>query len=301
VAGDVTLVDLDGDGNVDAGYFADTAGNLYRINFTDAGLAGLASDDDATPDAFTVTRIAYTTGSGRKFLYAPAAVVNAGRVILALGSGDREHPLIDDYPYTTPVLNRFYVFVDHPLDTVTTPVNLDDTSVMKDMSTPPDDVCNFNIADNATFRGWFMDLCGLCDPSDPANDKGEQTVTSALIQAGIVFFSTNRPLPDTTDVCTGNLGEARGYAVNLVNSSGVIQADGLCGGKRSNVFLNGGLPPSPVAAHVPIRMADGTVIVTAVLGGIQIDGTPSSVIGGQQVKPRIKSKRRIVYWHTDSD
>lgn len=38
-------------------------------------------------------------------------LINAGKnyVYLALGSGDREQPLETQYPYRTPVLNRFYV------------------------------------------------------------------------------------------------------------------------------------------------------------------------------------------------
>lgn len=301
VAGDITLVDFDSDGYAEFGYFVDTAGHLYRLNFVDGNVQ---------PTTFNVKEIAYTHGAGRKFLFAPAALVNNNKVILAFGSGDREHPLSSHYGYTTPIQNRFYVFIDDPKtdNQLASPYDLDDTTAtMKDFSLSTD--CNTTaIVSSPTWHGWFTNLCAdttPCPVTSTSDNRGEQTVTPAVIAGGIVFFSTNRPTPNATSSCTTNLGEARGYALNLVTGSGVVgSTGGLCGGKRSGTFTGGGLPPPPVVARVPITKDGATEMVTALFGGIQIDDSPSSIIGVQKIDPPAISgsnRRSIIYWQTGTD
>ena len=100
VAADVALISIATVGVVDHAYAADTGGNIYRIDFA------------ANSAQWVMNRIAYTNGSGRKFLFAPSLLAAPGnQVYVAIGSGDREHPLQAQYPYTN-VLNRFYVFKD---------------------------------------------------------------------------------------------------------------------------------------------------------------------------------------------
>ncbi|MBF8271743.1 MAG: hypothetical protein HW380_848 [Magnetococcales bacterium] len=302
VAGDITLVDFDSDGFVEFGYFADTAGHLYRLNFVDASL---------NPTTFSVKEIAYTHGAGRKFLFAPAALLNNSKVFLALGSGDREHPLSTHYPYTTPIQNRFYVFIDDPItdNQLATPYNLDDDTAgtMTDFSDPTGCTTSAIVSDPDS-HGWFIDLCGETDPcpaTSTSSNRGEQTVTPAVIAGGVIFFSTNRPTPEETATCSANLGEARGYAVNLVTASGVVgTTNRQCGGNRSGTFIGGGLAPPPVVARVPVSTDSGTKTVSALFGGIQMDNSPSSIVGVQEITPPATSgsgKRSIVYWHTGSD
>jgi Tfp pilus tip-associated adhesin PilY1 len=137
-------------------------------------------------------------------------------------------------------------------------------------------------------HGWYMDLNA---------GRGEQTVTSAAIFGGLIFFSTNRPVPSTPGQCGADLGEARGYAVNLLNASGAVNTDGLCGADRSGVFLGGGLPPSPVVGRVLVDDKP----VTVVIGGIQRTGGASSPIGAQRVRPVITQKRVRTFWYTHGD
>ncbi len=132
---------------------------------------------------------------------------------------------------------------------------------------------------------------------DLATGRGEQTVTSALIFGGIVYFSTNRPVAATPGMCSANLGEARGYAVNLLNASGAVGTAGICGGSRSNIFTGGGLPPSPVTALLPVNGK----AVSVLFGGVDRTGGVSSAIGAQQVKPMLSGKRTRMYWHTHGD
>lgn len=281
VAADVTFIDRDFDGKVDHGYVADVLGGLHRIDFSDPST--FAARDSG---AWTITRVAYSaTTDGRKFLFGPAAVAVGNWVYLALGSGDRERPLITNYPYTTPIVNRFYVFVDTFSGGA---IDLNGAS-MENYTANTD--CGTTLG--AGKRGWFMDL---------EAGRGEQTVTSAVIFGGTVFFSTNRPTDTAPGSCGTNLGEARGYAVNLLNAAGVIGTGSLCGGARSGTFTGGGIPPSPVVGIVPVRQPDGTVKPTNVLiGGINLETGTGSPIGAQEPKVPIKQIRSRIYWYPHGD
>jgi type IV pilus assembly protein PilY1 len=260
VVGDVAMIAVANAGVVDHVYAADTGGNIYRIDF-----ASLVSN-------WAIHQVAYTTGSGRKFLYAPAVLsVSGGNVYVALGSGDREHPLQSEYPYGG-VTNRFYVYLDNLGSTSAT--NLDGPTMFDYTTLPGGAVgtttsCSTtDVLPGASMKGWFMNLNQY--------GTGEQTVTSALIAEGLVAFSTNRPIPTTAGTCA-NLGQALGYWVNLFNASGAIGVTGAtCGGARASMFTGGGLPPSPVIATVVVSGVSMTVTFgTSQLGvsGISQSGT----------------------------
>jgi len=279
VAADVTLIDRDFDGLVDHAIVADTGGNLYRIDFVDP-----VTRLPLPAASWAIYHTARTNAAGRKFQFAPA-VLAAGlpdRVLIALGSGDRERPLQTNYPYVETIANRFYMFVDI-LSTTGVPVDLDGGTMANFTSNT---TCATTLG--SSLNGWYMDLNA---------GRGEQTVTSASIFGGLIFFSTNRPVPPTPGQCGADLGEARGYAVNLLNASGAADTEALCGGIRSGVFLGGGLPPSPVVGIVPVAGKP----VTVMIGGIQRSGGASSPIGAQRVRPAITQKRLRTYWYTHGD
>ena len=87
--------------------------------------------------------------------------------------------------------------------------------------------------------------------------------------------------------------------MNLFNASGTIGPPNnlSCGGDRSDIFVNGALPPSPVLATVIIDGKPATVIIGAADKG----GGTSTIIQGQEgffLKPQ---KRTRVYWKQDVD
>jgi type IV pilus assembly protein PilY1 len=286
VAADVAVIDVNSDGYIDNAYAADTGGNIYRIDFTSGPGGNYAAASSAS---WAMHRVAYTNGAGRKFLFSPALLANGSMVFVALGSGDREHPLISEYPYTTPVVNRFYVYIDDL--TATSANNLDDSDSMNNYSANSSCTTAGVLSTQGT-KGWFMNL----------NNYGtdEQVVTSALIAAGAVTFSTNRPVPNTAGSCANSLGEARGYWVNLLNGSGTIGVSGAaCGGALSNIFVGGGLPPSPVMATVPVtNIVTGTTTqTTVIIGGIDQSGQQCGAMGCTQQPPvPIASTRKLIYW-----
>jgi Tfp pilus tip-associated adhesin PilY1 len=286
VVADVALIDVNYDGYVDYAYVADTGGNLYRLDF-------IASPTTYVPlasNAWTVHYVGYTNGAGRKFHYTPSLLHAGTKVYVALGSGDRERPLITNYPYTTPVVNRFYVYVD---DLAVAPAakanatNLDSTTTMSNFSATTS-CADAGVLPNSTAKGWFMNL---------AHGTGEQTVTSAVIVGGMVAFSTNRAVPTSALACSANLGEARGYWLNLLNASGAIGSTFACGGSRSATFVGGGLPPSPVKSTVLINGKE----VTVVLGASQLNGSPSGAIQAQRIPIPVNKKRHPIYWYQNTD
>ena len=289
VVADVALYSSRSNGVVDTAYAVDTGGNIFRIDFK------------AALTASVINHVAYTNAGnvgGRKFLYAPAllngpastAGTPARTVYLALGSGDREHPLSSQYTFTG-VKNRFYVFIDN-LD-VAAPLNLDDTAVMNN-NTASNTCTAAEVLPNSSARGYFIDL--------NQNGPGEQTVTSALIISGLVSFSTNRAIPPAQGTCSTTLGEARGYWLNLFNGAGAVGVAGACGGARSSTFVGGGLPPSPVFGVVPVNVLVNGVLTSqlrsVVIGAVQRTGGASTTISPQEIKPVIKSKRKTIYWRS---
>jgi type IV pilus assembly protein PilY1 len=275
VAADVAPLAVTTAGVVDHAYAVDTGGNIYRLDFA------------SSTSNWVMNKVAYTSGAGRKFLFAPALLTApGGHVYVAVGSGDREHPLQSQYPYSA-VVNRFYVYLDNLATTSAT--NLDDTTLMNDFTSST--TCStLRVLPTSTMKGWFMNLNQY--------GVGEQTVTSAIVAAGSVAFSTNRPIPATQGTCSTQLGQALGYWVNLFNASGGIGAPGAsCGGTRASIFVGGGLPPSPVLANVVV----GGQSMTVAIGTAQLSGAVSSAIAPQQVKPSIVPTRKKLYWKSSGE
>jgi type IV pilus assembly protein PilY1 len=284
-ASDIAMADANGDGLVDHAYAVDTKGNIYRIDFSDASYGQLAYNE------WTMRRVAYTEGGGRKFLYPPSLLRVGSKMYVALGSGDRERPLLGNYPYDTRVVNRFYVLLDDLTirDAAASATNLDTDPGMKDFTTLASTSCDESgVLPTSGLKGWFMSL----------PNRGEQVVTSALIAAGMVAFNTNRAVPvSEIAACRAPLGEARGYWLNLVNASGAIAAGNkTCGGDRSSVFVGGGLTPSPTLARVVI----GNRVTTVAIGAANRDGGVSVPIDPQEVKPVISSRRKTIYWKSNA-
>ena len=280
VAADVSMVDVDHNGFVDYAYVADTGGSIYRIDF----VSSPTTLEPLAKDKWKIKKVAVTSGGHRKFLFHPALFATAGKVYVAIGSGDREHPLAKQYPYAEDVKNRFYVYMDDPID---------DKAPVYDLDTLANDRTSTNtcaapdVLPKSNMRGWYINLL-----------KGEQVVTSALIAAGMVTFNTNMPTPDEKATCSSNLGEAGGYWLNLFNGSGTMGAVGTCGGERRTKLVGGGIPPSAVlATNVDINGNSETVII----GAPRKDMKPCNQMCVEQPNPPIAKKRRRAYSNTAVD
>lgn len=280
VVSEVSVIDINGDGKADYAYVADTGGNLYRIDMVLR--TNLGGNITYVPLAYAnwVIRKIATAGGGRKFFFQPALLGTAGRVYVAIGSGDREHPLQSQYPYVS-VTNRFYVYLDDLSVTSGSSIDLNNL-----INKTTDLGCNSaSITPTSNASGWYMDLNNY--------GQGEQVVTSALILAGQVIFSTNRPIDPAQGSCSTGLGEARGYWMNLLNGSGTIDQTnpGSCGGDRSSKFVSNGMPPSPVVGIVLINGKPETIVI----GAVDQSKGLNTPISPRNVVPAVKPTRKRIY------
>ena len=205
VVAELELLDIDFDGYIDFVYAADAAGGLYRISLTQLPDAQATSTVPLTQSAWFIKKIASVANSSRRFMSRPVVGALGSDVFITLGSGDRERPLKQNYPYKQQVSNRFYVFIDRPVvrgnetDLTTRPVtNLDGGTLLNAAQ---------GLAPGAVitdYDGWYIDLL----------DRGEQVVNQSAIGGGQVFFNTFQPNGGNGGMCA-NLGVSKAYSIPL--------------------------------------------------------------------------------------
>ncbi len=274
IPSDVTVIDLNGDGDVDRIYVGDTGGNVWRVNI----------DDVTTPADWAVDKLA-NVGADYKFLYPPDVVeLDSSHLAIVLGSGNREDAR--NVLMAAGHRDRVYMFQDTRDGTVTGITEATMANVMN---------CDTVDLLGATPGGWYMIL-----------GDGEKVVTSAVTLNGTTFFSTNQITSSglTSPIsCTSDLGTAWGYKVNFRNP-------GICSNDPSapNYFnpdnpddpdnpdeppqpprdpKGPGFPPSPVPVIVELEGKK----IEAVVSGTDVDQPPDAEL---EVR-----KRR--YWFEESD
>jgi len=267
VVADVSVVDVNGDGFGDYAYAADMGGAVWRINLKPPAAKATVSS------AWTFTKVAYTTGAARKFMHAPALVPFKGNIYVALGSGNRERPLATDYPYTSDIDDRFFVFLNDPRDD--TVLNLDDSS-----KTTDSDKADLKCEDEgiAAGRGWFRRLLG----------RGEQVANPAMVVQGDVVFSTYRPGGAKVDMCVNSLGIGTDYRINLFNGSS-------CG--NAPVEVVGAGMPTPGSFFI-VEIADGKGGVEGAAVGI---GGAAGFGKIRKLPRNERTERSIKYWVNEID
>lgn len=282
VVGDVTIL-TDNNGLATYGYAVDLGGNVYRISGVDAATA----ISNTAPADWTITKIAAlgcdtasSCTANRKFMYGPEVAVSNGEYVIAVGSGDREKPILA-YTSASSVSNRFYSLRDKPSDP---------TWLTSENSTCSASViCNASLLAitttatpsasdlNAHPKGWYLAL-----------QPTEQVVTSALVLFDTIIFSTHQPAVVSATSCV-SLGTARNYNINYKNAAG-------SNGDRFSVIAGGGLAPSPVAGIVILD--DGTQKPFIIGGGNC--ATDSSLQGCEAVPPASGIRPKSwVYWNIE--
>lgn len=259
VPGDVTLL-KDANGYITHVYAGDTGGYVYRVNvgtWDGTTLGGAWADNTAASD-ITIANLSQTNHA-RKFMSGPDVVESATYNEVLIGSGDREHPLLNNYPCGNNsasagnfVTNAFFSIRDTPPGY---PLPIPTPSDLADVST---------VCPATSTTGWYFNLPNSC----------EQVVNKATSIGGYTYFGTNQPVEPTANSCSTNLGTARGYAVNL--STGCAPP----GASRSITFTGGGLPPSPVTGVVDV---DGQKITFCLGCGTAANVRAGSVAGGSFV------------------
>ncbi|WP_308873002.1 pilus assembly protein [Thiothrix subterranea] len=262
IPGDIRVLDMDRNGTLDRLYFADTGGNVWRVDM-DHDLR------DSDPDMYDygdaiLTKIADLGTNGdhgtdtRKFFYEPdtALIQHNGKVhmTIALGSGYRTHPL------NTHTEDRFYVLMEpnvynEPPPGFTALTNADlvnartgFTGVNDNLLTPPADT---------VYKGWYYDF----------THTGEKVLAPAITFLNKVVFTTFAPVDDagqgpSDDPCKVPPNSARAYVLDLFTGKAVANLDRNAetgtGGKDD--FVVAGVNEILDAAKIIFRMpsaADG--------------------------------------------
>lgn len=273
VVAEVATIDMDFNGTVDFVYAADAAGGLYRVS-----LATLNADGSVTAlaqSAWSITKIANTLDTTRRFLNRPTVAVLRDSVYVTIGSGNRERPLESNYPYVSSVQDRFYAYVDQPGVSQVGAVDLDGNQLANVTFANVDANTSCDVSGT---RGWYMDLDG----------RGEQIVNPSAIAGGQVLFNSYQPGGDTSGMCSRALGIAKAYQRSLFNPS-------PCDRDTSTEIVGGGMPIPPIITTVPVTDEDGNgeQLVTVCIGceGLKIS----------EIVPKTDQTRQRVYWNTDID
>lgn len=211
IAAPVSTLDSNSDGLTDRIYAADTGGNVWRIDLPGSALP---TTSQTTWSMFKLAAFGGNTAStDRRFFNKPDVVrTRLGTVAfdaLALGSGNRSHPL------ESAVTNRFYMIRDTEINTSYhgsggTPVP--STLTESDLYDGTSNVIQDGTAEEKTAalsalsvkRGWYITL----------QLSGEKNLASSITLGGTVFFTTFDPDTSATS-CVPVPGRGYLYAVNL--------------------------------------------------------------------------------------
>ncbi|MEN8162671.1 MAG: PilC/PilY family type IV pilus protein [Acidobacteriota bacterium] len=215
VPGGVQGLDIDLDGFLEKLYFATTAGNIYRIDFSDVGAVDSGTGRVTN---WEVEKI-FDADGYQPFFMRPALVpitFNAdgtANVAIAIGSGDR-----DGIFETNASPHRFYVFNEPTGDPVVAVTDSDLQGLNLDSG---DQTENFLASD--TVDGWYLELY-----DSAVTDNWEKVNTNALVLLEYVIFSTFNPVegitvvdgdtPDEPQTCERG-GSARTYVVGLASAN----------------------------------------------------------------------------------
>jgi Tfp pilus tip-associated adhesin PilY1 len=273
-------------------YASDTNGDVYRINVGsyDGATFGAAWSSNAASSNIVIAQLS-EANHARKFMNGPDVVAYTGYNAVLLGSGDREHPLLDSYAcgnYSSTagdyVTNQFYMLKDTPDAYPGSPITAAQlTDVTSGTTTVTVDGVSSTVAFNATLigdYGWKFNF-GAC----------EQAVNRPLTIAGTTYFGTNAPIQTAVSSCQANLGIAKGYAIDFLTGNPAE------GNVRSAQFLGGGMPPSPVAGVVDV---DGTKL-PFIIGGVDTTEANASALQGSKVEINPTGKRYRVFWYVQGD
>ena len=211
----VTVLDTDSDGYADRMYVGDTAAQVWRFDITNGNpadtlvaggvLASLGTHDDGT----------HTEEAARRFYNSAdvAAIQQPGHppfFSIAIGSGYRGHPL------NTVNQDRFYALRDLKPFTRMTQAQYNSFTIITDAALQDitKDVKPVIPADSV---GWKL---LLNQPGDTW--QGEKVLSPSNTFNDMIFFTTYRPSPASTNSCTSNssgTGSNRAFTVSALDGS----------------------------------------------------------------------------------
>lgn len=268
VAANVTVMDSNGDQLTDRLYFADTGGNVWRVDMSGNALPTLAQN------TWRITKMASfnggTASTDRRIFSSPDVVRTKGRICtnvaangscetvssvpfdaIMIGTGDRTTPNSSD------VNDQFYMIRDLQLSPYTTnppsscPASEKDFRchlpiTSSDLYDATDNLIQSTVATDVTIAtaalqladGWLINL---------TLSNGEKSLARSLTLDGSVFFTTFAPSSGLIASCAPQSGEGRLYQVNLFDAK--AKRDFNNDGVLDRTILLGSLIPETPSPH----------------------------------------------------
>jgi len=286
IPGGAKIIDVNRNGFLDRIYFADTGGNVWRIDLDEA----LGSDSE-------LTKIAALGGSGanaRKFYNSPdvALLRNKGKRVfsISVGSGLRAHPMndkIDDHmfmffdesPYAR-ISDSFVKVTKTDLERIE--ITATGTDNITKTLTKSSDFEGKKITQVAGKRGWYVAF----------SDTGEKVLAPSISFEGSLLFTTLVPktLNVGSNICESPATQGRFYALDMLTGEASFDVDPVEGITDNDVFETiaaSEIPGTPQGVFNELDCSDGHCEHNV---DIRV-GKKSSEIGQRNVQ-RLES----VYW-----
>ena len=235
------LFDANKDGLVDAVYFGDLGGQVFRLDLDNAntGASGLV------PRVQRLANVGQLAGTAneanqRRFYETPSVALmydsasESSYVAVAMGSGSRSHPLDVDTE------DAFYVFRDKDVlraDLATATADSLQSTITTASMAQLDLSLPAGATIGATQQGWWVDFV----------NSGEKVLSTPLILFGEVFFTTYQPLVDSGDPCSPLIGRSFLWRMSVSDGAATFDfnKDGTVTAKERTESTVQGLGGSP--------------------------------------------------------
>lgn len=263
IPGDIRVMDMDRNGVLDRLYFADTGGNIWRVDMD----VDVKDTDASTLYDYSkarLTKFAELGGTGtdkRMFYYEPDVAVTRIKgqdlLTLAVGSGYRSHPLSEA------INDRFYVLVDrHPFaepDTTVFPLTEDGS--LAELSTLDG---TKNLLTDTTLNGWYYDL----------PNRAEKVLASPLTFMNKIVFTTFAVAEQSaTATCDVSTSAGRAYVLDLFSGAAVAALDPEKPDEkvRSTIIALDEIPDTPqLVFKQPMAAGGGACTETDCVQGLEV-------------------------------
>ena len=208
--GQITAIDKNGNGLVDAVYGADLQGNLWKFDLTNEDAKKWDVAYDRRP-----LFVAEVGGERQPITGGIRVAAGPGQgVMVYFGTGRYQYQPDNTVP-ETPQVQSLYGIYDNGATRVPTQTGSGGRGylarqLVTSESTSADDETVRNISRSAVRyfgsearRGWFIDLAVVETPTGPTSGRtqlrlrGERFIAAPRIQSGRVFFTTYTPLEDS--------------------------------------------------------------------------------------------------------
>ncbi|MCP4598359.1 PilC/PilY family type IV pilus protein [Neptuniibacter sp.] len=244
VPSDITVLDMNRDGNADQFYVGDMGGQVWRFDINNG-----TDDLSALVNGAVIADLSTSgsTANNRRFYHAPdlALVVDGNTEILTIGigSGWRAHPLdevVEDRFY---LIKQFSGIYGPPSSyTELSESNLYDATnnLIHEGTEEEQEEAELGLTSGAsrTHEGWYIRL----------TNPGEKVLAKSLTIAGKIVFTTYEPEPPDEVSCQAVQGTARAYYVDILLATPQIDGDNdgdLDKSDRAIALDQGAIPASP--------------------------------------------------------